>query len=308
LSKRISLGDPFRRIAPPRCLAAAFRQTAALVWNAGVALNVHGGFELSGHAAFTAILAMFPFLIFVTALAGFVGQPEDVVRITAAALRFVPAEVGGVLSPVVKQVTSQRDGGLLTLGILGAVWSASSGLEALRVMLNRSYDVRETRPFWRLRLQSIVIVVFAAVIAMPLSLVIVLGPILLRLIHVLVSPGLISESLWLLARYGVATLVGTSSLIALHLLLPDRNHAIRQVWPGTVVTVVLWLIMATLFSFYVQGFTHYSVLYGSLGGIVLTLLFFYVSAVIFAYGAEINAELVRDARRCRDQPRTREIA
>lgn len=267
------------------------KESARLIWRALWALVAHEGLEFSGYAAFTAILAVFPFMIFLAALAGFLGQAEGTSRFTDATLRFAPPEVVSVLAPVVEEVTSQRRGGLLTFGIVVAVWSASSGLEALRVMLNRSYDARETRPFWRLKLQSMVFVVFGAGIAVLLSLVIVLGPILLHALRLILAPELIGPGLWLAVRYGLASSIGTALVIALHLLLPNCDYRFRQVWPGAVITVVLWLAMATLFSLYVQNFAQYSVIYGSLGGIMLTLLFFYISGVIFAFGAEINAQL-----------------
>jgi len=290
------LGRSFPCTVSLRRIAAPIGRSATLIGRAYTELAAHEGFELSGHAAFTAILAIFPFLIFLAALAGFLGQGEGVENFMAATFRFVPPEVASALIPVVHDVTSQRRGDLATFGIVGAIWIASSGLEALRAMLNRSYHVRETRPFWRLKLQSILIVVFGAAIAVLVSLVIVFGPILFRAIHLLVSTGPVSEELWLFVRYGAATLLGTGSLIVLHMLLPNCSLGIGRVWAGAVVSVGLWLIMATLFSAFVRNFVHYSVIYGSLGGIILTLLFFYLSGAIFAYGAEVNAQLARGSR------------
>ena len=124
---------------------------------------------MSGYAAFTALLSLFPFLVFLTALAGFFGDEDVASRVLAGALEFAPQEVVDVLRPVIFEVLTQRHGGLLTVGIVFALWSASSGVEALRTILNRSYGAAETRPIWVLRPQSVVIVIFGAAAALLIA-------------------------------------------------------------------------------------------------------------------------------------------
>src|ERR1700712_2751932 len=119
----------------------------------------HSGFEMSGYAAFTALLSLFPFLLFLTALAGFLGDEDVAAKVMTGAWDFAPKEVSGVLRPVLYEVLTQRHGNLLTFGAVFALWSASSGVEALRTILNRSYGLTETRPIWMLRPQSLLIVI-----------------------------------------------------------------------------------------------------------------------------------------------------
>ncbi|HLI13318.1 MAG TPA: YihY/virulence factor BrkB family protein [Alphaproteobacteria bacterium] len=289
--------------AMSRMVPGFVRRLAVLAWDAGVDLVGHEGFELSGYAAFTALLALFPFLIFLAGLAGFLDNVGDVGRFVSTALKFIPPEVASSLSPVVHEVLSQRRGGLLTFGFVFSLWSASSGVEALRAMLNRSYGVPETRSIWWLRIQSILIVIVGAGIALLISVMIVLGPVLWRLIHRLVAPDEISHGLWTLLRYGLGAGFGVSSLMVLHIALPNCRNSIRHVWWGAVVTTCLWLIMATLFSIYVESVPQYNITYGSLGGVILTLLLFYFSGLIFVYGAEINAHLNRRRRAARNRGR-----
>jgi membrane protein len=286
--------------APRPSLGGRLRWLALLIWRSCAGLVKREGLELSGYMAFTALLALFPFLIFLAALAGFLGDQESATRVVASAIRFVPHEVASALAPVIHEVVSQHRGGLLTFGIVFALWTASSGVEALRVLLNRSYGVQETRSVWWLRTQSLAVVVVGAGLSLVASILIVLGPVLWWLISRLGAAALIDRGIWVSLRYGLAALIGTAAMIALHLLLPNCRHRVREVWPGAATTTVLWLAAAALFSFYVENFAQYSIVYGSLGGIILSLLFFYVSGLIVVFGAELNAHL--RGYRCADRP------
>jgi membrane protein len=248
----------------------------------------HSGFEMSGYAAFTALLSLFPFLLFLTALAGFFGDEKIAEQVFAGALEFAPQEVVSVIRPVIYEVLTQRHGGLLTLSIVFALWSASSGVEALRTILNRSYRAPETRAIWMLRPQSVIIVVFGGVFALLVASIIIVGPMLL---HRALPLQPVNDRLWMLLRYGIAGSVVTACVIVLHLILPNCRLRLSQVAPGGILTTLLWLAGAGLFSMFVDRFMRINVTYGSLGGIILTLLFFYLIAIMFAYGAEVNAQL-----------------
>jgi membrane protein len=248
----------------------------------------HSGFEMSGYAAFTALLSLFPFLLFLTALAGFFGDQKVAEQVFAGALEFAPQEVVGVIRPVIYEVLTQRHGGLLTISIVFALWSASSGVEALRTVLNRSYGAAETRAIWMLRPQSVVIVIVGAVFALLFASVIIVGPMLL---HRALPVQPVDNRLWTLLRYGIAGSVVTVCVIILHLILPNCRLRFSQVAAGAIMTTLLWSAGAGLFSVFVERFMRINVTYGSLGGIILTLLFFYLIAIIFAYCAEVNAQL-----------------
>src|SRR5579883_3203679 len=163
-------------------LGGRLRWLALLIWRSCAGLVKREGLELSGYMAFTALLALFPFLIFLAALAGFLGDQESATRVVASAFKFVPHEVASALAPVIHEVVSQHRGGLLIFGIVFALWTASSGVEALRVLLNRSYGVQETRSVWWLRTQSLAVVVVGAGLSLVASIAIVLGPVLWWLI------------------------------------------------------------------------------------------------------------------------------
>lgn len=271
--------------------------TGSLPWRTIERLDGHGGIELAGNLAFTAISSLFPFLIFLVALAGFIGDAEAANRVIAWMFGFLPSEVAGALAPVVKQVLGRPRGGLLTFGIVGTLWVASSGIEALRTALNRAYRATERRPFWLRRLQSIGFVLGGAAIMIVVSALIIVGGLISDLIGLLpLFPGL-TDDLWTLIRYGLGALLLGGGLFGLHRWLPDCDLPARRLLPGVALTTVLWILLASVFTLYIDNFANYDVTYGSLGGVLITLFFFYVTAIVFMAGAEFNAVLIARHRR-----------
>lgn len=247
------------------------------------------GLELSGYIAFTAFFSLFPFMIFLAALAGFLGDRQTADDFIAAMFGFMPDDVAGTLAPAVREVIGARQGGLLTIGILTTLWFASNGIEALRTGLNRAYAVSEERPMWWLRLQSIGFVIAGGLIIFFLSLAVILGPLIWRVMGPMIDDLLGSQLAFVSARYLVAILLLWAALMLLHRWLPNTKQAYLRVLPGVCATTLLWLAGASLFSWYIGNLADYSAFYGSLGGVAITLMFFYVSAIIFIFGAEINA-------------------
>jgi membrane protein len=247
------------------------------------------GLELSGYIAFTAFFSLFPFLIFLAALAGFLGDRETADEFIATMFEFMPPDVAETLAPAVREVVGARQGGLLTVGIVTTLWFASNGIEALRTGLNRAYGVSEERPMWWLRLQSVAFVIAGGLIIFFLSLAVILGPLIWRVLGPTIDDLLGTELVFITVRYVVAVLLLWAALMLLHRWLPNTKQAYRRVLPGVCATAVLWLAGASLFSWYIGNLTDYSAFYGSLGGVAITLMFFYISAIIFIFGAEINA-------------------
>jgi membrane protein len=252
------------------------------------------GLELSGYIAFTAFLSIFPFLIFLAALAGFLGDEGVADRFIEAMFRFLPADVAETLAPAVSDVIGSRQGGLLTFGILATLWFASNGIEALRLGLNRAYSVAEQRPIWWLRLQSLAFVVASGLVIFFLSAAVLIGPLVWKALGPTIDRSLDTGLVFFTARYLVAVVVLWTALMLFHQWLPNARQPFRRILPGVCVTVVLWLLGAALFSWYIGHLANYSVLYGSLGGVAITLVFFYVTAVIFILGAEVNAAWPRE--------------
>lgn len=249
--------------------------------------------ELAGHIAYTGLLSIFPFLIFLASLAGFLGNFIDGLASVDATFELLPADVARTLQPVINEVLRSQDGGLLTLGLLGALWVASNGFDALRIALNTAYDLDEPRPWWQMKLGSIGAVVIGGIVFILLSILIILGPLIWKGI-LWISP-LSQDDRWAysLLRYSISSFLLFTAVMALHRWLPGRRMSLRSLFPGALATTILWLVFASLFSLYVANLGNFSATYGSLGGVIVTLLFFYVSAVLFIFGAELNAALLR---------------
>lgn len=278
------------------------RDWLTLPYEAGWRLVMENeGLELSGYIAFTAFLSLFPFMIFLAALTGFVGDAESAGALIEAMFTFLPADVAATLAPAVGEVVNSRQGGLLTFGILATLWFSSNGIEALRAGLNRAYKVTEERPIWRLRLQSIGFVIAGGLLLFFVSLVVIVGPVVWKALGPAADRLLETELMFITARYAIAVVLLFFGLLLLHRWLPNTKQAYARVLVGVTVTVVLWVIGAGLFSWYLGNLADYTVLYGSLGGVAITLVFFYYMGVIFQFGGEINA-VWRERKGLRDAP------
>lgn len=256
---------------------------------AGKRMVAHDGVEIAGFIAYTGLVSLFPFVIFLFALAGFLGDTQTAETVMSAAFEQLPREVANTLSPIVRDIFSQHQPGLMTLGIVGTLWVTSSGIEALRMGCARSWEVKETRPLWHKRLTSIAYVAVGAFGALGGSLIVVVAPLVLDYIRTLVMIPAIFIVLATVLRIGLAAALMAGTLALLYRYLPAKNIAWRKVWPGALLAALLWIILASLFSFYLSQSGDYSVTYGSLGGIVITLLFLHFSAMIFLFGVEYAA-------------------
>jgi membrane protein len=251
----------------------------------------HDGYAMASHMALSTLAALFPFLIFVAALAGLVGTAglqEEIVRLLFDSW---PHSVAGPIAGEVVSVLGSARPGLVTLSATIAVVLASNGIEAIRIGANRAYGLVETRSFWRCRLQSLFFVLVASVALITLSLLVVLWPVMWRN-AVAFLPFLETFAFVIqLARYGITVVVLGGAIILIHLFLVASRPRLAMIWPGSLVTLGLWLAGGWLFSIYITNFNTYSKLYAGLGGVFAALFFLWLVAVAFLLGAEFNAAL-----------------
>ena len=267
------------------------RQVARPLIAAYNAMSDHGGFELAGHLSFTIILSIFPFLIFLAAVFGIFGDADTVQTIVAFLFEFAPDQVAVTLADPLYEMMRSRRGDLLTVGILGALWAASSGFEALRSVFNRAYGTPSHKSFLRRRAESAALVIILAAVLLVASTAIVLGPLVWDLLERVFRFELGSELVWDLARYGAAAILLFAFLIVMHRVLPDSPMSWHRLMPGVTFTLVAWLIISTGLSLYLASLGDYEATYGTLGGVVVSLLYFYGSALAVIYGAELNNAL-----------------
>jgi membrane protein len=255
--------------------------------------NATDGWALASHVALSALLAIFPFLIFATTLAGFLGA--DRFAETAVHLVFDtwPERIAAPIAREVQNVLTVQRGGLLTISVVAAAFFASNGVEALRVALNRAYRVEETRSIIKIRLQSLGFVIIATFGFMAISFLLVLAPLAFRIARQWM-PGIetlsISIAFW---RFAVALIVLVAGLFVAHKWLPNGKRSFASLVPGIALTIAAWVLGAMLFATYLESFANYVTTYAGLASIMIALVFLYIVAAIFILGAEVNAAIIR---------------
>jgi membrane protein len=256
---------------------------------------LHDGIEHAGYLGFLGLLSFFPFLVILFALAGVIGEWEVGVRFVQLVLPQLPPHVAEALKPRIQEIISGPPQGLMTLAIIGALWTASSTVEGLRTILNRAYRVTTPPPYLLRRILSIgqlVVVTFLVILAM---LILVFWPLLLQLVQSWLPFAPITHPLrtlldpvWTYLQFGFTFVLLFLMVRAIYHIVPNTRLCRAETWPGALLTVLGWMGGAALFSGYLSHFQQVNILYGSLGGIIAALLFFYIMALILIVGAEFN--------------------
>ncbi len=264
-----------------------------VVYDAICHLIEDDGFAMASHVALSTLLAVFPFLIFGTTLATFLGADQFSDRAIHLIFDTWPEAIAKPLVDQVIQVLTIPRGGLLTVSVLAAAYFASNGVEALRISLNRAYRVQETRPWYLTRLASLGFVMIAVVIFAAVSVLLVAVPIAVnyaRYWFPLFADTLEVVFSWRV--YGTLFML-TIGLFVVHLWLPAGRRRVFDVAPGVLVTLLLWLVGALIFAYYLATFANYTATYAGLASVMIVLIFLYMVGVIFIVGAEINAALLK---------------
>jgi membrane protein len=273
-----------------RLLGSCYR----IALNAWIQFLADDGWAIASHIALSALMSLFPFIIIVTALAGFFGTTELADEVARILLEAWPTAVAEPIAREIRNVLTTVRGDVLTVGVVLAVYFASSGIESLRIGLNRAYGMAEIRTWWLLRLESIGYMLLSAAALLVMAVFVVLAP--------LIMATAVRYAEWLapfwglldLLRLAVAAVVLIASLIIVHKWLPAGRRKLREIAPGIVATLVLWLIAGELFGSYLARFAYtYVTYYAGLASAMIALVFLYVCASIFIYGGELNAAITR---------------
>lgn len=241
--------------------------------------------------AFRVLLALFPFIIVLLTLLGALGRTEFFDWLLHQAQVALPPQAASIMTGVVSEIRGQPRGGVLSFSILFALWTASAGVRSLMNALNAAYDVEESRPAWKRYPLSLLYTIGLACVLIAVTALMVLGPNVMQWLSGQLGLSEVFATLWIWLRLPVAVVLLLLTFALIYRVMPNVDQPFRFVTPGAVIAVVVWILASWGFSAYVANFGNYGATYGSLGGIVILLLYFFISAGVFLFGAEINATI-----------------
>jgi membrane protein len=275
----------------------SWRELGRRVW-----LEIYEGdlFTRAAALSYYFLLALFPLLIFLTSMLGLFAEAGTELRTNL--LRYLasvaPRSASQLVRETVAEITEGATGGKLSFGLLAALWFASFGMAAIGDTLNSAYSVRESRPYWRLRLVSLgLTAALAALTITALALVLYGGEI---------GDGLAGRyelgdafaAAWNVLQWPIVLAFVLFAFALIYYYAPDLRHQ-KWYWitPGSLAGVALWLLVSFVFRFYLHYFDRYSVTYGSLGAVIILLLWFYLTGAAILVGGKVNAEIEHAAAR-----------
>jgi len=268
----------------------AIKHTCFVLYRAGYNLVYNDGIEMAGYLTFLSILAIFPLMVLIVAVFGFLGQGAMGAQFVEFLVEHLPEDAMSSLLPRIDEITSGPPQGLLTVAIVGAIWTSSSAVEGMRSVLNRAYKVSEPPHYFFRRMMSILqILIFTLLIIIVMG-IMVFAPFavqgFMKATGVLVPLAVEHVFIDYFVFIGAAVLF--AGVASLYYVLPNVKQSLIAVAPGAALVVMLWLLGTSAVTFYLDNIGTVNVIYGSLSSLIATLIFFFVMNIIFIYGAEFN--------------------
>ena len=250
---------------------------------------------LAAQLAFYLILALFPFLLVLVSLMGTFSSPELADQVLGYFREVTPQQVYEIIDSYLHDIIAgnRPAPGLFSVGLVIALWSASGAFAALINALNKAYDVEETRPFWKVRGIALLMTLGLSVMIIIGVLLLVAGPLIGRGLADLLGLGEVFTLVWNVVQWPVALSLMVFTVALLYYFAPDAGQPFRWITPGGLIGVLLWVLASVIFRFYVSNFGSYDATYGSIGAVIVLLLYLYISSLTILFGAELNATLVR---------------
>ncbi|AVQ97697.1 ribonuclease [Oceanobacillus iheyensis] len=241
---------------------------------------------LSAAQAYYYFLSIFPLIVFCFALIPYFNiNPQDAVTFIG---NILPSEIASVFEENIVSLVDTQRGGLLTVGIIGALWTSSAGINAFIKSTNEAYHVEETRNFLVVRLISLGLTLGMIVTLVVAILVPVFGDVILSFVSSIVGFSGAMEILLQILRWAVSLLAITGFLLILYRFAPNKRIPFKYIFPGALTASILWLLISLGFSIYVSNFSNYSATYGSLGGIIVLMIWFFLTGMVLMIGAVVN--------------------
>ena len=246
---------------------------------------------LAAQLSYYFFLALFPAILFLLALASFFPLSNITDDVGRSLGPFVSPQVLILIQEQMQRLANNENGGLLTFGVAGALWSSSAALVSIVGALNRAYDIDEGRPWWKVRLVAISLTIGVAVIVLVALSLVLVGPTLAETLGRTTGWGAPFEWTWLVLQWPLVFALVATGIGLIYYFGPDAEQDWAWITPGAVAATVLWLLVSLLFKIYVANFTDYEGSYGTVGAVIVVLLWLYVSGIAILTGAELNAEI-----------------
>lgn len=273
-----------------------------ILYTAGLRFIADDGWAIASHIALSILTSLFPFLIFVTALAGFFGSKSLADEAVRLLLQTWPPRVADPIAAEIHNVLTNTRTDVLTLGIILSIYFSSNGVEAIRIALNRAYDEKETRAWWLLRLESIAYVFVGAISLLTFALLVVFAPLIWSLLLYFAPHFESLDRLITYSRFAIASFVLLLALVLAHQLLPAGRRRLTAILPGILLTYAMWIAAGVAFGAYLAEFArNYVTTYAGLASVMIALVFLYMMAAIFIFGGELNGAIL-EAREQKHQP------
>jgi len=247
--------------------------------------------NLAAQLAYYFFLALFPALLVLIAIISYFPVHDLMNTIIATLARIAPAEVLQIVRDQIAKIAAGKNGGLLTVGVLGAIWSSSSAITAIVSALNEAYDITEARPWWKVRLIAIGLTVALAIFIVVATALVLVGPTLAEKLAAWFDLGAAFEWSWKILQWPIVFALVSLGMALVFYFAPDAEQRFIWITPGSALATALWLIISLAFKFYIQHFTSYNATYGAIGGVIVLMLWFYVSSLAVLIGAELNSEI-----------------
>ena len=258
------------------------------LYQAIVKMIDHDGIEHSGYMSFMVLLSIFPFFIFILAFTGFFGASELGEKFIQLALENMPEQSIDSIRNRIKELMTSPPQGLLTLAIIGSIWTSSSFVECLRTILNRVYQIKSPPNYFLRRMLSIAQFLFISTMISLTMLLLIIIPIGLQKLPSFMRMIEDYKTILNFSRYLLIFLSLFITVCSLYYLIPNVKLKFSEVIPGAFLSVLLWILSGYLLSTYLVYYNQLNIIYGSLGSIIVTLIFFYIVNMIFILGAEFN--------------------
>jgi membrane protein len=248
-------------------------------------------FNLAAQQAYYFFFALFPALLALISIASFFPIENLTGEITAMLQRVAPEEVTRIITEQVQQIARSNAGGILTLAFFFTLWSSSSAVVAMCSTLNAAYDITEGRPWWKVRLTAIGLTLGLALFILISMTLVIAGPALAEKVADAARLGPAFAWSWKILQWPLVFLMVATAVALVYYFAPDAEQDWVWITPGSVLATTLWVLASLGFRFYVTNFANYNKTYGAIGGVMVLLLWFYVSGIALLIGAELNAEI-----------------